>query len=459
MTSVRLADLLTRSDPFESYARTVNPQFVRVLRTIGFDRRWARGEGAYLWDDTGARYLDFFGGYGMFNLGRNNHAVRDVLLEALQLETPGSVQMGVNALSGALADEILKRLPKRLGKVLFTNSGTEAVEAAIKMARGATKRPRVLALDHAFHGLTLGALSINGCGEFTAPFGTLMPGFDRVAMGDLVALEHELAREDVAAFVVEPIQGKGVNIPDDDYLPAAQALCRRYGTLFCCDEVQTGLGRTGTMFAFEHWGLEPDMVTIAKSLSGGYIPSGALALRSQDLLTVFDSMEHAVLHGSTFAPNDLAMAAGLATFAELDERALVERSRVLGERLQAATRPLVDRYDIVHDVRGKGLMWAIEFAEPEGGSRAWRALERAQAGIFAQLVVVPLFAEHRVITQVAGHKVNIVKALPPLVLSEQDVDEFAVALDTVLASAENIPRAAARFALRLGASALPARFN
>jgi acetylornithine/succinyldiaminopimelate/putrescine aminotransferase len=161
-----------------------------------------------------------------------------------------------------------------------------------------------------------------------------------------------------------------------------------------------------------------------------------------------------VLHGSTFAPNDLAMAAGLAALAELDDAGLVERSRATGERLLEATRPLVERYDVVRDVRGKGLMWAIEFAEPERGSRAWRALERAQAGIFAQFVVVPLFAEHRILTQVAGHSVNVVKGLPPLVLSEEDVDEFAGALDSVLQEAERIPRAAARFALRLGASAL-----
>jgi ornithine--oxo-acid transaminase len=451
--SVDIAAVL-RSDPFESYARSVNPQFVRVLRTIGFDRRWARAEGAYLWDDQGDRYLDFFGGYGMFNLGRNNPRVREALVEALALETPGSVQMGINPLPGALADALLALLPPRLGKVLFTNSGTEAVEAAIKMARGATGRPRVLGLEHAFHGLTLGSLSINGCDEFTAPFGALMPGFDLVPANDLDALERELAKEDVAVLVVEPIQGKGVNIPDDGYLPGAQELCRRYGTLFCCDEVQTGLGRTGTMFAFEHWGLEPDMVTVAKSISGGYVPSGALCLRSQDLLAVFDSMEHAVLHGSTFAPNDLAMVAGLATIRELTDGGLLERSRRMGEKLLAATLPLVERYETVRDVRGKGLMWAIEFAEPPRGSRAWRALEKAQAGIFAQFVVVPLFAEHRILTQVAGHAVNVIKGLPPFTLSDEDVEEFAEALDSVLQAAERIPRAAARFALRMGTAAL-----
>jgi ornithine--oxo-acid transaminase len=448
---------LLRADPFDSYAKHVNPQFVRVLRAIGFDRRWARAEGAYLWDDEGRRYLDLLGGYGMFNVGRNNPRVRAALVEALELETPSSVQLGVNALSGALARELLARLPKRLGKILFTNSGTEAVEAAFKLARGATGRPRALALAHSFHGLTFASLSLGDAHEFQAPFGALVPGVAHVPLDDLDTLERELAREDVALFIAEPVQGKGVNIPDREFLPAAQALCRKYGTLFCVDEVQSGLGRTGRLFAFEHWGLEPDMVTIAKSLSGGYIPSGALALRSEDLLRVFDSLEHAVLHGSTFAPNDLAMVAGLATLQELDEAELVERSRVLGQRLLAATQPLVERYDVVRDVRGLGLMWAIEFAEPERGSRTWRAVERAQPGLFAQFVIVPLFTEHRMLSQVAGHGLNVLKAIPPLTLTEQDVDEFAEALDSVLAKAQRIPTAAARFAFKLGASALSRR--
>ncbi len=452
-----MASEVLAADPFSSYARSINPQFVRMLRAIGFDRRWARAEGAYLWDSDGTRFLDLLGGYGMFNVGRNNPRVRAALVEALALETPGSVQLGVNALSGALADELLKRLPARLGKVLFTNSGTEAVEAAIKMARGATGRPRVLALEHAFHGLTVGSLAAGDAGEFKAPFGPSPPGFDHVPLGDLDALERELRREDVALFIVEPVQGKGVNLPEPGYLPAAQRLCRDHGTLFCVDEVQTGLGRTGRLFAFEHEGLEPDMVTIAKSISGGYIPSGALALRTEDLLRVFDSLEHAVLHGSTFAPNDLAMVAGLATLRELDEERLVERSHTLGERLLDATRPLVDRYEVVRDVRGRGLMWAIEFGEPATGSRSWRAVERAQPGLFAQFVVVPLFGDHHILSQVAGHGLNVVKGLPPLTLTADDVDEFAAALDAVLAKAERIPRAAARFALKLGVSSLARR--
>jgi acetylornithine/succinyldiaminopimelate/putrescine aminotransferase len=268
---LRLRELVEqrRGGELDLWARTINPQFARVLRAIGFDRTWVRAEGAYLWDEEGTRFLDMLGGFGMFNVGRNNPRVRAALAEALELDLPGSVQLGATPLPPLLAEELLRRVPASLGKVLFTSSGTEAVEAALKLGRAATTRSRVLSVDHGFHGLTLGSLSANGNLEFTARFGPLLPGFERVPFGDLDALEAELRREDVAVFLVEPVQGKGVNLPPPGYLEGAQELCRRYGTLFCVDEVQTGFGRTGRLFAFEHWGLEPDLVPVAKSLSGG----------------------------------------------------------------------------------------------------------------------------------------------------------------------------------------------
>jgi ornithine--oxo-acid transaminase len=436
------------AEALDLHAQTINPQFVRLLRTIGFDRRWARAQGAYLWDDEGNRYLDVLGGFGMFNVGRNNPAVRDALIEALELERPGSVQLGVDAMPALLAEELLRLAPENVERVLFTSSGAESVEAAIKLGRAATARSRVLSLEHGFHGLTLGALSATADSAFTSRFGPLLPGFEKVPWDDLEALEEKLRAEDVALFMVEPVQGKGVNIPALGYLEGAQELCRRYGTLFCVDEVQTGLGRTGRMFALEHWGLEPDLITVAKSLSGGYVPVGALLMSSAVHEAVFDSLPNAVSHGSTFAPNDLAMVAGLATLRELREEALVERSAQLGELLLERTRPLVDQFEVVRDVRGLGLMWAIEFQEPPGGSRTWKLLERIQPGLFSQLVVVPLFRDHRVLSQVAGHGLNVLKAIPPLVVTEEDVDWFVSALEETVARAEKMPRALVRFALR-----------
>ena len=305
----------------------------------------------------------------------------------------------------------------------------------------------MLSAEHAFHGLTLGALSATASPEFTSRFGPLLPGFSQVPRGDVDALERELSAEDVAVFIVEPVQGKGVNLPPEGYLQGAQELCRRYGTLFCADEVQTGFGRTGRLLALEHWGLEPDLITVAKSLSGGYVPVGALLMSDAVYEGVFDSLPNAVSHGSTFAPNDLAMVAGLATLRELDEQGLVERSARLGELLLERTRPFVERFEVVAEVRGLGLMWAIEFQEPPGGSRTWKLLERIEPGLFAQLVIVPLFRDHRILSQVAGHGLSVLKALPPLVVTEEDVDWFVTSLEETIARAEKMPRALVRFAL------------
>jgi ornithine--oxo-acid transaminase len=447
-----------RGEDLDLWARTINPQFVRVLRTIGFDRTWARAAGAYLYDTDGTRFLDLLGGFGMYGVGRNNPRVRAALVEALGLETPGMLALGTTLLPGLLAEELIGLAGGRIERCLFTNSGTESVEAALKLGRAATKRERVLSAEHGFHGLTLGSLSANANSEFTARFQPLIPGFEQVPFGDLDALEQQLRREDVALFIVEPVQGKGIHLPPDGYLESAQELCRRYGTLFCVDEVMTGFGRTGRMFAFQHWGLEPDLVTVAKTLSGGYVPVGALLMARSVHGAVFDSMSHAMSHGSTFAPNELAMAAGLATLHELREQRLPQESSRLGAKLLELTRPLADEFEVVRDVRGLGLAWAIEFGEPESGGRAaYRMIERAQRGLFAQLVVVPLFRKHHILTQVAGHDMAVIRILPPLVLTDADVEEFAEALHSTIRGARRMPTALTKFALTAAGAGLSRR--
>jgi ornithine--oxo-acid transaminase len=427
--------------------RHLNPQLGRILRTIGFDRRWVEGDGAYLVDSEGERFLDLLSGYGVFALGRNHPAVRTALERTLAARTANLPQLGLSLLPGVLAEQLLARAPEGLEAAVLTSSGTEAVEAALKLARAHTGRPRILYCAHGFHGLTLGALSVNGNEEFRERFGALLPGCVEIPFGDLDALRRELGAGDVAAFIVEPVQGKGVWIPAPSYLPEAQELCRRHRVLLIADEVQTGLGRTGRFLALGHWGLEPDIVTVSKALSGGYVPVGAVLATRPVFDSVFDSMERAVVHGSTFGGNDLAAAAGIATLTEIDRAGLVERAARLGERLLELTRPLVERHETVRDVRGLGLMWAIEFGPPSGRAarRLWDAIERRQPGLFAQLVVGPLFGEHRILTQVAGHRMNVVKALPPLVIEEAELERFAVALDEVIARAERYPRAMARF--------------
>ena len=262
-----------------------------------------------------------------------------------------------------------------------------------------------------------------------------------VPFGDEQALARALERGDVAAFVVEPIQGKGVNLPPDGYLQAAQRLCKDAGALLVCDEVQTGLGRTGRFLALERWDLQPDLICLSKALSGGLVPIGAVLVSRAAFEQVFDGMERAVRHGSTFGGNDLAAAAALATLKVLDEEGLIERADRLGELLLELTRPLVDRYEVVTDVRGQGLMWAIELGPAQRTRRrrsVWKAVERAQPGLFSQLITVPLFHEHRIFCQVAGHRMNVIKALPALVIEESEIRRFASALEEVIARAERV---------------------
>ncbi|MEA2217293.1 MAG: ornithine--oxo-acid transaminase, partial [Solirubrobacteraceae bacterium] len=289
--------------------RYLNPQMGRILRTLGFDKVWTGGDGAHLIDDSGERYLDLFGGYGVFAIGRNHPSAIAAVRETMEAATANMPQLGVTLLSGVLAEQLLARAPGSVAAMVPANTGTEAVEAAIKVARAATGRPRVLYAEHAFHGLTLGSLSLNGNAEFRDGFGPLLQGCQAVPFGDAAALRDQLARGDVAALVLEPVQGKGVNLPPDGYLAEAQRLCREAGTLFVCDEVQTGIGRTGRFLALEHWGLQPDMICVAKALSGGLVPIGALLVSRAAFEKVFDGMERAVRHGSTFGGNDLAAAA------------------------------------------------------------------------------------------------------------------------------------------------------
>ena len=430
----------------------LNPQLGRIVRTLGLDKTWVRGESAHLIDADGNRYLDLLSGYGVFAIGRNHPEAIAAVRETMEAHTANLPQLGVTLLSGVLAEQLLARAPGSVAAMVPANSGAEAVEAAIKIARATTARPRILYAEHAFHGLTLGALSLNGNDEFRDGFGPLLPGCEAVPFGDAGALERELARGDVAAFVVEPVQGKGVNLPPDDYLPAAQRLCRAAGALLVCDEVQTGLGRTGRFLALQHWGLEPDLICLSKALSGGLVPIGAVLVSRAAFDSVFDGMERAVRHGSTFGGNDLAAAAALATLRILDDEQLVARAARSGELLLELTRPLAGRFETVREVRGLGLMWAIEFGPPAGaaGRRLWESVERRQPGLFSQLITVPLFHDHRIFCQVAGHHVNVIKALPALAIEEQEIRRFAAALEETIAAAERYPSALARFGFRTG---------
>lgn len=419
----------------------INPQFAKVLRTIGFDRSYVRGQGAYLYDTEDRRVVDFLSGYGVFNMGRNHPVIRKALEDFLAGDQPSLVQMDAPLLSGLLAEELKKRVPAELDKVFFTNSGTEGVEAAIKFARCATKRPRIVFCDHAFHGLSTGSLALNGEDWFREGFGDLLPECSRVPLGDLDALERELRPGDVAAFFVEPVQGKGVHLASDEYLQGAEALCRRHGTLLVADEVQSGLGRTGRFFAFEYSGITPDIVIIAKALSGGYVPCGAVITREKIYKKVFSNMERCVVHSSTFGQGAMAMVAGLATLHVLDSEKLTERAERLGNMLIEGLREIATRYEFVAEIRGRGLMVGIEFGRPKSLKLklAWDLVHKVNAGLFGQAIVIPLFSEHGILTQVAGKDQDIIKLIPPLVVTEQDIAHFLTSFEDVIQKSHRFP--------------------
>ena len=437
------------------YAEHVNPRFARAMGLIGFDRRFVRARGAYLWDEQGRRYLDMLAGYGVFNIGRHHPVVSQALKDFMALEVPSLVQMDLPVLVGLAARELKKRAGFDMAHVYFGSTGAEANETAIKFARKTTGKARILHATSAFHGLTTGALALNGSKIFREGFGPFTPT-DQVPFGDLDALKAALSRGDVAAFFVEPIQGKGVHIPPSGYLAEASRLCHQHGALFVVDEVQTGVGRTGRFLALHHEeGVEPDMILMSKALSGGYVPVSAVLMKKPVYDAVFSSLERSVVHSSTFGKSNFAATAVLATLAVLDEEGLTERAARLGALLKDRLAAMVDRYEFLHAVRGRGLMIAIDFGPPKSLKlkAAWKTVHALSRDLFCQAITIPLLEDHGMLTQVAGHGMNTIKLIPPLVISEEDVNDFVKAFEAVMDNLHRFPGPAWESLLRIARNA------
>ncbi|WP_042372717.1 aspartate aminotransferase family protein [Streptacidiphilus neutrinimicus] len=423
---------------YRLHADHLNHQLPRMLRTIGFDKVYERAQGAYFYDAEGNDYLDMLAGFGIFALGRHHPVVRDALHQVMDLELADLTRFDCQPLPGLLAEKLLAHAP-HLDRVFFGNSGTEAVETALKFARYATGKPRVLYCHHAFHGLTTGSLSVNGEDGFRRGFAPLLPDTS-VPLGDLERLERELRKGDVAALIVEPIQGKGVHAAPDGYLRSAQELLHRHKALLIADEVQTGVGRTGDFFAYQHEaGVEPDLVCVAKALSGGYIPVGATMGKEWIFEKVYSSMDRVLVHSASFGSNAQAMTAGLATLHVFENEQVVENARRVGDLFRERLAALIPKYEMLADVRGRGLMIGIEFGKPQSLKlrTGWSALQAARKGLFAQMVVVPLMQRHRILTQVSGDHLEVIKLIPPLIIGEAEVDRFVSAFEEIMDEAHS----------------------
>src|ERR1700749_3398052 len=417
---------------YELHSRYLNPQLPRTLRTIGFDKDYVRGEGAYLYDAEGHAYADFLSGFGVFAAGRSHPVIKKALRDALDMDFAAWTQFDCQPIMGLLGQRLLAKAPG-LERVFFCNSGAEAVESALKFARHATKKGRFLYARHGFHGLTYGSLSVNGAEEFKAGFGPLLNA-PQIPLGDLGALEAELRKGDVAALIVEPVQGHGVMMTPPGFLPAAKKLLHAKGALLICDEVQVGLGRTGRFFSYEFDDVQPDIVTVAKALSGGFVPVGAMLTTDKIYSSVYSSMDKIMVHSTTFKGGPLAMAAGLAALAVIDDEGLVENAERRGAELIRGLEGLKAKYDLIADVRGKGLIIGIEFGKPSGlkAKAGWAMLQKARVGLFAQMVVVALFQRHKILTQVSGDHMEVIKLIPPLMIGDAEVKLFLDGLGDVL---------------------------
>jgi ornithine--oxo-acid transaminase len=417
------------------YAAHVNPQWVRLLDLLRMNVRYRKCIGAELFTADGRRILDFLSGYCVHNTGHNHPAIVEALRDELSASGPAMLQSHVPELAGELAARLTALAGGRLSRAFFCSSGSEGVETVIKFSRAHTRRDGLLYAEGAFHGLTCGALSLMSDPFWSDGFGPMLPGTEPIAFGDLDELDRRLATRKFAAFIVEPIQAEaGIRVPSRDYLATAQSLCRRYGTLFVLDEVQTGMYRTGDFLAAHTFGLDPDMVVIAKALSGGLIPVGAVLMSDAISNSVYDSLKRAIVHTSTYSENGLAMRAGLATLDVLQNENLGARGRTLGDDLRRRLSAALSGYDMVKEVRGMGMLSGIEFTSPKQLRLrlAYESFHAIHPAMFGQVLVMRLFRDHDILTQICGNNLQVLKVAPPLVASEEHLDHFVESIRAVV---------------------------
>jgi len=415
----------------QSYADHVNPQWVRLLDLLQMNVQYTRCTGAELCTTDRGVIVDFLSGYCVHNTGHNHPYIIDQLQQELSRRGPAMLQSHVPDLAGQLAERLCRLAGGGLSKVFFACSGSEGVETAIKFARATTGRSGLLYANGAFHGLTCGALSMMGDGFWREKFGPMLADTAAVPFNDLAALAERLATKRYAAFFVEPVQSEaGIRIPDPAYLREARELCARHGTLLVLDEVQTGMFRTGRFLAAHHFGVEADMVVMAKALSGGLIPCSAVLMTDRIYDAVYHSLKRSIVHTSTFSENAMSMRAGLATLDVLESENLGERALVMGEVLRERLRQQLAGYEMVREIRGVGMLSGIEFQAPKQVRLRlpFEAFRHIHSSMFGQVLVMRLFRDHGILTQICGNNFMVLKVAPPLVVTEEQLERFTRAI-------------------------------
>jgi len=398
-----------KENALSDFSRYISPMKVRTMKAAGLDIIEDKREGASVWDITGKKYIDCQTGSGIMNVGRRNNEIVAALKNALD-----KYDIGVFLLCSKPKADLAKKLaeitPGDLACTIFGVGGGEANDAAIKIARGYTMKKEIIYTEKAYHGHTGFALSAIGRESYKEPFEPLMPGFKMVPFGDIEAFKKAVTG-DTAAVILEPIQGEGgINIPPNEYLPAVRKICDEHEILLIFDEVQTGFGRTGKMFASEHWGVIPDIMTVAKSLSGGLYPIAATIFK-EEIQDFF--IPHPFIHLSTFGGSDLGCMVGMAVIDYIQKNDLPAHADAMGKRFRSGfDRFVKDFPTLLLEVRQKGLMMGLQYTNESIGPRLTKKM-----------------AERGVIAIYTGNDPSICRLMPPLVITPAEVDYVLNALE------------------------------
>ncbi len=418
------------------------------LGLVDFDKDFVKAQGMFVWDKDGRKYLDFWGGYGSLNMGHNHPEI----LEAINKvnDRPGAVlqKSGFSPILGTLAENLAAITPGDLQVTFPCNSGAEAVEGALKIARAATGRQKIVYCHNSFHGKTLGALSVTGKEKYQRPFQPLIPACDHVLFGHIHPLEQKLRTGDVAAFIVEPIQGEGgVHVPPSGYLKQVEELCHKYGAYLIVDEVQTGFGRTGMFFACEYEDVRPDIITMAKSLGGGIMPMGAFITTEKIWKKAYGGIEKCLWHTSTLGGSAQACAAAIAAINIIYDEDLMAEVREKGDYFLSKLDELKNRHKMIKEVRGRGLMIGVEFYEPAPGwlsKLSGGLVNRLSKQYFVSMLAGILVNKYGILTAYSLNDLNTMRLQPPLMVTYDEIDEAVKALDSLCSEYKGVYKTALR---------------
>lgn len=421
------------SQTIDLHKKYLNKGLVSLQSLIKFDKVYKSAGNCIITDADGKQYLDFLGGYGALNLGHNHSYIIKSLSKVSNC--PNILQAGLNPYAAALASNLALLNDGILKRSFFCNSGAEAVEGALKLAKAASGRAGIVYCKNSFHGKTYGALSVTGREKYRKSFKPLMPQCEEIPFGDAVALEEKLKKFDAAAFIVEPVQGEGgIIVPPEGYLEKVRNLCTKYDTLLILDEIQTGFGRTGKMFAYQHEEVYPDVICLAKSLGGGIMPIGAYITTDDIYHKAYAGIEKCLLHTSTFGGNTYACAAAIAAIEVIYNENLIEKAAEIGSYLMDRLIQLKNSYRVVSEVRGKGLMVGIEFNNKSSkllNAISAGSIENIKNEYYASLVAGKLLNEYNILTAYTLNNPNVIRIEPPLTVSKEQIDRLVDALDDI----------------------------